>query len=263
VLAEVAPGVWVATSTVFATTSTVLVDGDGAALVVDPGVTSTERDGLADEVAERGWRVVGGLATHAHWDHLLWSPALGDGPRWALPATAEAARTGREALLAELEESLGAADEATVATFGDLRPVLDGPVPGLPGAVLLRHDGHAVGHGVVLVPGARALLVGDMLSDVEVPLLGLADPHPISAYADGLALLRLLLDRGDVDVVVPGHGSVADLSEARRRLRLDEAYLVGLAAGRPVSDPRLGDAPRWLLAEHDAQVRALTSVTSG
>ena len=67
-LTEAAPGVWVGTSSVMATTSTVVVAADGRALLVDPGVTADERDALAREVADRGWRVAAGLSSHAHWD---------------------------------------------------------------------------------------------------------------------------------------------------------------------------------------------------
>ena len=254
-LTEAAPGVWVGTSSVMATTSTVVVAADGRALLVDPGVTADERDALAREVADRGWRVAAGLSSHAHWDHLLWAPALGAVPRWALPGAVDEAATRRADLLAELAATLGPDDPAT--GFADVAPLAEGPVPGFADVVVLGHDAHAAGHAATLVRGARTLLVGDMLSDLEIPLLDLTHPQPVTAYADGLALLRLLLETGDVDVVVPGHGSVADRAEAFRRLASDEAYLAALVTGRPVDDPRLAAAADWLLAGHRAQVQAL------
>ncbi|MEQ4197577.1 hypothetical protein [Streptomyces sp. YIM 103828] len=58
----------------------------------------------------------------------------------------------------------------------------------------------------------RVLLAGDMLSDVFVPMLDDTD-HPIEDYLVGLGLLEGVA--GDVDVLVPGHGSVARDEEVR------------------------------------------------
>ncbi len=82
-LVEVAPGVLVATSRTMTTTSTAVVR-DGDALLVDPAWHPDELVGLADALDARGLRVVGGIATHAHHDHLLWHPRLGDAPRQPL-----------------------------------------------------------------------------------------------------------------------------------------------------------------------------------
>ncbi len=86
-------------SSVFATTTTLVTDEHGRALVIDPDVTAAEMTHLADRVVARGWRVVAGFATHPHWDHLHRHPAPGDGPRWVRAATAAAARHRRAALV--------------------------------------------------------------------------------------------------------------------------------------------------------------------
>src|SRR5665647_1054868 len=85
-LTQVAPGVWTATAATWVTLTTVVVADDGACLVVDPGITVAEVAALAAEIGSRGWRCVAGFATHPHWDHVLWAPALGDVPRWATGA---------------------------------------------------------------------------------------------------------------------------------------------------------------------------------
>ena len=59
-LTEVAPGVLVATAALYTTTSTVLADGHGGCLVVDPAVTVTEVAGLAAAVPALGLRPVAG-----------------------------------------------------------------------------------------------------------------------------------------------------------------------------------------------------------
>ena len=100
-----------------------------------------------------------------------------------------------------------------------------------------------------------------MLSDVLIPMLdldGAADP--IDDYLAGLRLLEEVA--GDVDVVVPGHGSVGDGGEVRARIELDRAYVLALRDGRTPSDPRIGPsaAPgwEWVSDVHDGQARRLS-----
>src|SRR5579875_2248328 len=100
--AEIAPGVWVTTSRRMLTTSTILTDGRSAFLV-DPAWDPHELDSLADDLTKAGVEVVGGFATHAHHDHLLWHPGFGEAPRWASARTAELAISERD----ELVEALG------------------------------------------------------------------------------------------------------------------------------------------------------------
>jgi glyoxylase-like metal-dependent hydrolase (beta-lactamase superfamily II) len=45
----------------------IAVDDDGHALIVDPG---SDSETIAAEVAANGWRVVGIINTHAHYDHV-------------------------------------------------------------------------------------------------------------------------------------------------------------------------------------------------
>lgn len=78
-----------------------------------------------------------------------------------------------------------------------------------------------------------------MLSDVLVPmldLLGAADP-----VEDHLTALRLLEEVApDVDVLVPGHGSVGGADQVRARIDRDRAYVLDLREGRAPDDPRIG-----------------------
>ena len=74
---EIADGVFVATADLYTTTTTVVVGDDGGCLLIDPAVTVADLAALAGWLTERGLRPVAGWSTHPHWDHLLWSPALG------------------------------------------------------------------------------------------------------------------------------------------------------------------------------------------
>lgn len=254
-LEAIAPGVWVARAALYATTTTVVAH-DGGALLIDPGITTAEVEALAAEIRARGWTVRAGFSTHPHWDHLLWPTALADVPHWARPAAAAHARHGHAALVREWRREVAEPETSGVVLARPLLLPDDGAVPGFSGAVVVSHDAHAPGHAAILLPESRVLVAGDMLSEFEVPLLDLAAADPLGDYAAGLDRLAGLLD--DVDIVVPGHGAPAGRPEARRRLDLDRAYLDDLVAGRPSRDPRLGSgAPAWLVAEHEAQVRAL------
>ena len=106
-LTEVAPGVLVATSSYALTTSTVVVGSSGGCLVIDPAVTADDLAALAGELAERGLRPTAAWSTHPHWDHVLWSAALGDAPRYAAPAAVTLAETDREAAGAGLSSGAG------------------------------------------------------------------------------------------------------------------------------------------------------------
>src|ERR1700733_9230156 len=98
-LTEAAPGVYVATADLYTTTSTVIADGRGGCLVVDPAVTVTEVDELAAAIEALGLHPVAGWSSHPHWDHLLWSARLGDVPRCATAAAVAAAERERAALI--------------------------------------------------------------------------------------------------------------------------------------------------------------------
>ncbi|MDT0164243.1 MBL fold metallo-hydrolase [Actinotalea sp. AC32] len=251
-LVEVAPGVLVATAHAYTTTSTVLVADDATCVLVDPAVTAADLDGLATSVAERDLTVVGGVSTHPHWDHVVWSRALGDVPRWATPAACEAARRERAHLVRDAGTEAPGHDLALLAR---LAPRRAGPLPWCREVLLVEHGAHAPGAAVVVVPAARALLAGDLLSDLEVPLLDLADADPVRTYLRALDRVEELVRDHDVRVVVPGHGHCADRAETVRRLAADRAYLDALTGWGDVDDERLADP--WLRSEHERQLAAV------
>lgn len=252
-LHEVVPGVLVATAALYTTTTTVVAGDDGTCLVVDPAVTPHEIAGLVAALAARGLTVAGGVSTHPHWDHVLWGAGLGDVPRWATTRATTAAAGSRAALVTAAEAEAPGHDPALVGRL----EAADGALPwsGAGAVELVEHGAHAVGAAVVLVHRARALLVGDMLSDVEVPLLDTDDPDAVPTYRDALRLIDDLVTRYDVSVVVPGHGRPCGPSAARERIAADLAYLDALEGAHAVADARLADP--WVREEHDRQTAAL------
>jgi hydroxyacylglutathione hydrolase len=254
----VAQGVFVATGRQYTTTTTIVAGPDGGCLLIDPAVSVAELAALAGWLASHDLRPVAGWSTHPHWDHLLWSRALGDVPRYATAVAAAAVQRERAALLAAVEDGSPGHD---LALFAQVEPARVEPAqveparvepaggsaidwPG-PRAVIYAHDAHAPGHGAVFLPDRGVLVAGDMLSDIEVPLPDLDAPDPFGSYRAGLDLLAAV---PEVAALVPGHGHVGGRGEFHRRIAADRAYLDAVAAGRDHPDDRLTED--WLRAEH-------------
>jgi glyoxylase-like metal-dependent hydrolase (beta-lactamase superfamily II) len=245
----------------------VVVQGRAGVLLIDPGVTGDEIACLANDVRELGQPVVAGFSTHPHWDHLLWHAQLGSAPRYG---TARCAATVRDRL----------SDAGAKARVAGLLPPdiaeqipldLLGRVTGLPAEVaqipwdgprvrVIEHQAHAPGHAALLIEECGILVAGDMLSDLLIPMLdmnGTGDP-----IEDYLAALRLLESvAGDVDVVIPGHGSVGGADQVHARIDQDRAYVHSLRDADVVSDPRVGPSATHgkdvSAGVHERQVRHL------
>ena len=112
-------------------------------------------------------------------------------------------------------------------------PADGGPVPG----EIVEHQAHAIGHAAVLLADRGVLLAGDMLSDVLIPLLDPRRPDQVGAYET--ALDRLGEAASHIEVLVPGHGAVAEGPEVAARLAADHAYIDALRRGEEPVDARL------------------------
>jgi glyoxylase-like metal-dependent hydrolase (beta-lactamase superfamily II) len=243
-LTEVADGVWVRQSA-WVWSNSIVVRGDDGLILVDPGIDGSDLNQLADDLDRLGIPVVAGFSTHPHWDHLLWHSRFGDVPRYATPAGAHVAREAREQAQAMAAESASGIPLELIALVS---PLLAGSEP-VPGAIV-EHQAHAIGHAAVLLADRGVLLAGDMLSDVLIPLLDRRRPDQVGAYET--ALDRLEEAAKHVDVVVPGHGAVAQGGEIAARLAADHAYIDALRRGQEPIDPRL-DAD-WLSGPHQSNL---------
>jgi glyoxylase-like metal-dependent hydrolase (beta-lactamase superfamily II) len=221
------------------------VRGDEGLVLVDPGISGADLDELADDVDRLGLPVVAGFSTHCHWDHLLWHPRFGDVPRYATAANAQTAAGVRERAQAMAAES---ASGIPLELIGLLTPLPGdgGPVPG----TIVEHEAHAIGHAAVLLADRGVLLAGDMLSDVLIPMLDPRRPDQVPAYAS--ALDRLGEAAEHVDVVVPGHGAVAEGPDVAARLTADRAYVEALVRGVEPVDARLEQD--WLAGPHQSNL---------
>jgi hydroxyacylglutathione hydrolase len=239
-LRQVAPGVFVATSRNDTTNSVVVTasgtDDPGSVLLVDPAWDPDELGDIASELSRLGFTVAAGLSTHAHFDHLLWHPEFGEVPRWASRDTVALAIDNRAGLLRELGD--GYPDDV-LQLFARVEPfnqdVASPPLAWAGQAIeLIVHDGHIPGHTAAWIPGARVLIAGDMLSDLEPPL---PDDTPgadaaiaLTHYAAGIEALAPYVARAAL--VIPGHGNPTP--DGMARLETDRravAALRGIRAG--------------------------------
>ncbi|MGH2831978.1 MAG: MBL fold metallo-hydrolase [Solirubrobacteraceae bacterium] len=260
-LRQVAEGVLIHGSA-FMQSNAVVVQGRAGVLLIDPGVHDYEMACLANDLQEWGQPVLAGFSTHPHWDHLLWHPPLGSAPRYG---TARCAATARDRL------SGGVAQVAQAAGIPEQVPLeLLGLITGLPAEMaqipwdgpevrIVEHQAHAPGHAALLIEERGVLVAGDLLSDVLIPLLDFNDAaDPIEDY---LAALRLLEGvAGDIDVFIPGHGSIGGADQIHARIDQDRAYVHALRDADVLSDPRLGPSAYgkdWLPGVHARQLQRL------
>jgi glyoxylase-like metal-dependent hydrolase (beta-lactamase superfamily II) len=267
VLRQVADGVLIHESE-FCQSNAVVVQGRAGVLLIDPGVLGDEMATLANDVRELGQPVVAGFSTHPHWDHLLWPARLGAAPRYG---TARCAATVRDRLSDPRVKARIAAELIPPDIAGQVPLDLLGLITGLPaemaqipwdgpGVRIIEHQAHAPGHAALLIEERGVLVAGDMLSDVLIPLLdvtGTADP-----VEDYLAALRLLEGvAGDVDVLVPGHGSAGGADQVPARIDQDRAYVHAVRDAEVLSDPRVGplakDGWDWVAGVHERQLQRL------
>jgi hypothetical protein len=100
-----------------------------------------------------------------------------------------------------------------------------------------------------------------MLSGLFIPMLDEwnSTNDPIEEYLMGLRLLEDVAD--DVDVLIPGHGSVARADHVHARIELDRAYVHALRDGDAPDDPRIGSSAKpgweWISDIHTGQAQSL------
>jgi glyoxylase-like metal-dependent hydrolase (beta-lactamase superfamily II) len=212
------------TSRAFAT-GCVLVRSGEEAFCIDSPVFPDELEIVPAMASQAGFNVVGLLATHADWDHVL--------ARYSFPeASLGMAETSAARLINEpgdAQRKMRGFDEELYVTrpsplsLGHAQQL---PVPGVVelGSRTLElqvADGHTADGMAVWIPWAAVLVCGDYLSPVEIPMVG----HSIDAYLATLARLEPWVEQAEH--VVPGHGGPIDGARALAILREDRAYLEG------------------------------------
>jgi glyoxylase-like metal-dependent hydrolase (beta-lactamase superfamily II) len=226
---ELGEGVWVRQSRAYAMNSVVLIK-NGHAVVVDPGVLPSELDDLSQFVTSRvpDFDRVAVIFTHPHWDHVIGKP-------WFPAATL----VGHVGFADEIERDAddierkakayieGEGGEAWRTPFAPFVPDLQlrgtvghtlGPFP------FLSYDipGHSASQIAVQFPEQGLFLSADTLSDIEIPWLD----APAWIHRKSLESLQRVFEHEHIEVLVPGHGSVArGRAAVYQRVLNDIAYL--------------------------------------
>ena len=262
-LTQVAEGVLIHQSELLENNA-VVVQGWAGVLLIDAGITDSEMACLANDLRELGQPVVAGFSTHPDWDHMLWHAKLGDAPRYA---TARCAANLRD-LLSNADWKARVAEVLPPEIAEEIPLDLFGLITGLPAETaqipwdgpqvrIIEHQAHAPGHAALLIEERRVLVAGDTLSDVFIPMLDLSAADPIGDYLAALRLLEGVAD--DIDVFIPGHGSVGGADQVRVRIDQDRTYVQALRDNQVVSDPRFGPSAKkgweWVSDVHAGQLQ--------
>ena len=266
-LTQVADGVFVHQSELLQN-NTAVVQGRAGVLLIDAGITGSEMACLANDLRELGQPVVAGFSTHPDWDHVLWHAELGEAPRYGTARCAAAMQDLRSN--ADWQARVAEALPPEIAEDVPLDPF--GLITGLPAGTtqipwdgpdvrIVEHPAHSPGHAALVIEEHGVLVAGDMLSDVFIPMLDdFTDTNdPIEEYLTGLRLLEGVAD--DVDVLIPGHGSVGRADQIPARIELDRAYVHALRDREGPDDPRIGPSAQpgweWVSDIHAGQAQSV------
>jgi glyoxylase-like metal-dependent hydrolase (beta-lactamase superfamily II) len=254
------PDVIVVTSRAYATSAVLVRGGEGEAFLIDSPVFPDELEVLPAVAAQAGFRVVGLLATHADWDHVLGPYAFPEAPLGAAETTAARFVSAP----GEAQRELRDFDEKMYVTRP--RPLRLGSPPTqqlpVPGHVevgersleLHPADGHTVDGMAISAAWAGVLVAGDYLSPVEIPML--SEGGSASAYLATLQRLEPLVEAAEH--VVPGHGGPIEGARAAAILREDRAYLEALLERGADAPLPLARRTKVQRAIHAANVERIT-----
>ncbi|HYP48902.1 MAG TPA: MBL fold metallo-hydrolase [Thermoleophilaceae bacterium] len=212
-------------------TNAVALRAGGECMLVDSPYFPDELEALPGLLAQAGFEPDALLATHADFDHLLGrlafpKLALGVGESTAERLRAEPGKAQRQLRDFDAEHYVV---RAAPLSLGQLQGL---PVPGsvdLGKGELELHPapGHTGDGTAFFARSLGVLLVGDYLSDVEIPWL-----HPggsLEEYRATLARLGQLVEAAET--VVPGHGSPLTPEATLQILDEDSDYLDALERG--------------------------------
>ena len=196
----------------FSENTVMLPDGQGGAVVFDPGFSNAaEWDTLDTVLEEQGLRPVAVLLTHAHLDHVLGCcgmvdrfglrPRMHDLDRetYAMaPRAAELYGVPMDPLPEPLEAGF---EDGESLKFGDLE------------LEVRFTPGHAPGHVVFIDSAGRRIIGGDVLFQGSIGRTDLPGGDPAVLRRSIEEVLYALPEDYSV---VPGHGPITDIGAERR-----------------------------------------------
>jgi glyoxylase-like metal-dependent hydrolase (beta-lactamase superfamily II) len=224
------PDVVVVTSRIWQTNATALRSG-GEVLLIDSPYFPDELEVLPALLRQAGFEPNALFATHADYDHVLGPLAFPGLPLGVGDHTMERIRAEPGEAQRELrdEDSRQYVVRNTPLTLGSVQSL---PVPGyleLGEIELELHvaDGHTSDGTAVFARPLGVFVVGDYLSDVEIPWI--SPGGSLDDYRATLARLAPLVEAAET--IVPGHGSPHTRETALRLIDEDLAYLDALERG--------------------------------
>jgi glyoxylase-like metal-dependent hydrolase (beta-lactamase superfamily II) len=224
------PDVVVVTSRIWQTNATALRSG-GEVLLIDSPYFPDELELLPALLRQAGFEPNALFATHADYDHVLGKLAFPDLALGVGDPTMERIRTSPGEVQRELrdEDARNYVVRETPLSLGSVQSL---PVPGyveLGEIELELHvaDGHTPDGTAVFARPYGVLVVGDYLSDVEIPWI--SPGGSLDDYRATLARLAPLVEAAET--IVPGHGLPHGRDTALRLLDEDLDYLDALAEG--------------------------------
>jgi glyoxylase-like metal-dependent hydrolase (beta-lactamase superfamily II) len=258
---SVSPDALVLTSAFWQTNAVALRAG-GEALLIDSPYLPEELEALSGVLAGAGFEPDGLLATHADFDHLLGRLAypgmtLGMGESSVERLHREPGAAQRD--LRDFDANWYVSRPAPLA-LGQVQAL---PLPGRldlgsgDGAIEIElhpAEGHTPDGMALFARALGVLVVGDYLSDVEIPWI--SEGGSVEDYRATLARLSPLVE--EAATVVPGHGSPHDRELALRLLDEDVEYLDALDRGderRQLPRGRDSKAQRRIHTENLRRVR--------
>jgi len=202
-----------------------VVNGEDGVLLIDPGILPREIGAIRWYVhqSEKPARFL--VYTHHHWDHVLGGQAFPSAHRLAHQCFPEAMRANRP--LDEIRRFDGEyyVEREPPFEFQPPHELVEDGWSGDLGDVaftLIHLPGHAPDVIGVHIPLEKTLFAADMLSDVELPMIG----GDGSDYLASLRKIDALVASSQVETLVPGHGHVTRGAEAiRARIAEDVAYI--------------------------------------
>lgn len=220
---QVTPNLWVQQSELYSTNAG-LFASSGQGVLIDPCIYEREIVAWRDFAAENNTQVSHLILTHSHWDHIFGPEYYPELPIVAQAEYLEMTRAGKEGRALRnisnwfAEQNISREQPFVIPqpdhTFGERLslPVGDEMLE------LVHAPGHAADQLVIYHAASRLLWASDILSDLEIPYV----IHSLAAFEQTLAMLA----EWEIEVLVPGHGSVAQTSqEVGQRIQEDRAYL--------------------------------------
>ncbi len=216
---------WVLQSELYATNHGVFID-QGEACLIDPGLTDAYLDAIASFVDAQQATVSTIVLTHGHWDHLLGVSRFPNAQVIAQARYLDVLREHSDDIQEQVAKWVSQSDEVRTTPFVPPRPTstFDETLTHSVGGATLRllhTPGHAPDHLSLYAADTKMLWAGDLLSNIEIPLVS----QSLKAYQRTLAKIAAL----DIQALVPGHGAATvDAAEIQQRLAEDRAYLTEL-----------------------------------